>query len=111
MLEYVKNHLNEMDFDFLGPLLTDEIAKKIAEGTISPITFEEYKLDDLDSLKYNGPGILVDNLNIPKPISTKLKDKALFREESIQMANFLNSKPEKRNLLAKPNYRPLKIAQ
>ena len=27
------------------------------------------------------------------------------------MANFLSQKPEKRNLLAKPNYRPLKLAQ
>ncbi len=27
------------------------------------------------------------------------------------MANFLNQKTEKRNLLAKPNYRPLKLAQ
>jgi hypothetical protein len=39
-----------MDFDFLGPALNDDIARKIAEGIIHPITFEEYKIIDLGSV-------------------------------------------------------------
>lgn len=65
-----------MDFDFLGPYLEHDVARKVAEGIISPITFEPYKLDDLGSLKYNGPGILSENLNMmARPQIKKTKDR------------------------------------
>ena len=95
-------------------MLDDDIAREVAEGSISPITFEPYKIDDLGSLKYNGPGIINDSLTrIPQAKIIKRSTKEIFdfQEEAMGMANFLNKKSEKRNLLAKPNYRPLKLAQ
>ena len=77
VLEYVKNHYHELDFDFLGPMLDDDVAREVAEGIISPITFEPYKIDDLGSLKYNGPGIINDNLTrIPQPVVLKKMTKS-----------------------------------
>jgi len=71
------------------------VAKNVAEGTISPITFEPYKIDDLGSLKYNGPGILSDNLSrmtMIQPQIKKSKDRNGFLDETIGMANFLTHK-------------------
>ena len=51
----------------------------------------EYQIDDLESLKYNGPGIINEQIELKRPnIVKRSKDRNVFQQESLQMANFLN---------------------
>lgn len=43
VMEYVQ--MNQLDFDFLGEKYSSDLAIRIAEGRVHPVTFAEYDVE------------------------------------------------------------------